>query len=66
MLVEVDADVFGNNCPDSDVELTPVKQEGVLDIFLHHPRLGLRVLVKYEFVDITKVSKELNASALIH
>jgi hypothetical protein len=37
----------------------------MLNILLDHPGLGLRILLENEFVDVSQISEELNASALV-
>ena len=65
MLVEIDTEVICHNGPYSNVKLSSVKKEWMLDILLDDPGSGLWVFMKDALVDVAKVSHDFNASALV-
>lgn len=65
MLVKIDTVVVRDDCPDADIELPTVEQKRVLYVLLHHPVLRLRVLVKDEVVNVSKISEDFNTATLI-
>ena len=58
--------VLRNGCPYTNVKLSTIKQEGVLDVLLYDPRLCLRIFLENKVVDVSKISEKLDAFALIH
>lgn len=66
ILVEVNPIVLSNHGPDSDVKLSAIKEEGVFHILLHHPRLGLRIFLENELIDVSQIAKKFDSFALVH
>ena len=65
MLVEVNAKVIRDDCPDTDIKLPTVEEKRMLDVLLNDPGPDLRIAMKDALIYLPQGSKDLDASALI-
>ena len=65
VLVQVDFEVVGQDCPDSDVELPRFVEERLFDVLLEDPTCVAHRHWKQKLLDVPQISKNLNTTPLI-
>lgn len=65
MIIKINSEIIGDHCPDADVELACVVEEGLLDVLLNDPeRDGLRG-VENKVCHILVIPEDFNATSLV-
>ena len=65
MFVEIDTIIVSDDCPHTHIKFAPIKQKWMFNILLDHPRLGLWILLEDELIDVSQISKKLDAATLV-
>ena len=64
-LVVIDSEVIRDDGPHTQVKLAALKEKRMLDVLLNDPALRLGILREDELIDISQVSEQFNATALV-